>query len=96
MFMAPTLQSELLYAPPWVMWIVFPFVVLTGRRDLGISPEITDTLPTVILFIQFPLEGLLAFWSLSRRAPVAVALAPAFFLHLGGLFVLLLVNIYLK
>lgn len=95
-FMAPTLQNELVYAPQWAMWLVFPFVVLTGRRDLGISPEITDILPTVILFTQFPIEGVLAFWSLSRRAPLAVALAPAMFLHFGGLFVLLLVNNYLR
>ncbi|MGA9673518.1 MAG: hypothetical protein WBQ94_30280 [Terracidiphilus sp.] len=94
--MAPTLQSDLLYGPQWAMWLTFPFVVLTGRRDLGIPPLVTDTLPTAILFLQFPLEGLLAFEGLKRRAPIAAALAPAFFLHVGGFFVLLLVNIYFK
>jgi hypothetical protein len=95
-FMAPTLQTDLLAAPRWAMWIVFPFVELTGRRDFGIPPLVTDTLPTLILFIQFPIEGLLAFMSLSRRAPILVALAPTFFLHVGGFFVLLLVNSYMK
>lgn len=94
--LAPILQSELLYVPHWVMWIVFPFVVLTGRRDLGLNEQLTNFLPMVILYIQFPIEGLLTFFSLSRRAPVAVALAPAFFLHVGGFFILLLLNIYLK
>jgi hypothetical protein len=95
-FMAPTLQSDLLHAPRWAMWIVFPFVELAGRRDFGIPPLVTDTLPALILFIQFPIEGLLAFRSLGRRSSVAVALAPAFFLHAGGFFVLLLVNNYLN
>jgi hypothetical protein len=95
-FMAPTLQSDLLYAPEWAMWLVFPFVVLTGRHDLGIPPLVIDVLPTAILFLQFPVEGLLAFGGLKRRAPIAAALAPAFFLHVGGFFVILLVNNYLK
>jgi hypothetical protein len=94
--LAPILQSELLYVPHWVMWIVFPFVVLTGRRDLGLNEQLTSTLPMVILYVQFPIEGLLTFLSLSRRAQVAVALAPAFFLHAGGFFILLLLNIFLK
>ncbi len=95
-FMAPTLQSDLLHAPEWAMWLTFPFVVLTGRRDLGIPPLVTDVLPTAILFLQFPVEGLLAFGGLKNRAPLAGALAPAFFIHVGGLFVNLLVNNYLK
>jgi hypothetical protein len=94
--LAPVLQSELLYVPHWVMWLVFPFVVLTGRRDLGLNGEFTNIVPLVILYIQFPVEGLFTFLSLSRRAPVAVALAPAFFLHISGFFILLMLNIYLK
>jgi len=95
-FVAPFLYDELLWAPQWMMWLVFPFVVLTGRRDLGLNEYLPNLLPTAILYAQFPLEGLLVFWSLSRRAPVAVALGPAIFIHTGGWFVLTLLNIYLK
>jgi hypothetical protein len=93
---APYLYSELLWAPHWVMWIVFPFVVLSGRRDLGLSGELTTILPPVILYIQFPIEGILAYLSLSRRAPVTLALAPAVFLHAAGWFVLTMLSMTMK
>jgi hypothetical protein len=95
-FVAPFLYDELLWAPHWMMWLVFPFVVLTGRRDLGLNEYLPNLLPTAILYAQFPIEGLLAYWSLSRRNSVAVALAPAIFIHASGWFVLTLLNIYLK
>jgi hypothetical protein len=91
-FAAPYLYNELLWTPHWMMWVVFPFVVLTGRRDLGISDQLTTVLPQVILYIQFPVEGIVAYLSLSRRAPVAVALAPALFLHAAGWFILTLLS----
>ena len=78
------------------MWIVFPFVVLTGRRDIGLSGQLTTILPPVFLYLQFPVEGILAYFSLTRRAPVAVALAPALFLHLAGWFVLAMLSITMK
>lgn len=93
---APMIQSELMFAPRWLMWLVFPFVMLTGRRDLGLPEALFTTLPIVILYLQFPLEGLLTFFSLSRRAPVAVALAPAFFIHASGFFILIMLSFYIK
>lgn len=95
-FVAPYLYSDLLWAPHWVMWVVFPFVVLTGRRDLGLNGQLTTILPQVILIIQFPIEGILAYLSLSRRASVAVALGPALFLHAAGWFVLTMLSMTMK
>jgi hypothetical protein len=86
------IYNELLWAPHWVMWLVFPFVVLTQRRDLGLDEQLTAILPQVILYIQFPLEGVLAYLSLKRRAHAAVALAPAAFLHLAGWFILAMLS----
>jgi len=93
---APYLYDELIWAPHWVMWIIFPFVVLTGRRDLGLNEHLTTILPLVILYIQFPIEGILAYLGLSRRAPIAVALAPALFLHVAGWFVLAMLSMTMK
>jgi hypothetical protein len=93
---APYLYDELLWAPHWVMWLVFPFVVLTGRRDIGLSGQLTTILPPVILYLQFPVEGVLAFLSLKRRAHAAVALAPAAFLHLAGWFILAMLSMTMK
>jgi hypothetical protein len=95
-FVSPYLYDELILAPHWVMWIVFPFVVLTGRRDLGMNEQLTTVLPHVVLYIQFPVEGILAYLSLSRRAPVAVALAPALFLHAAGWFILAMLSMTMK
>jgi len=95
-FLAPMIQSELIFAPRWLMWLVFPFVMLSGRRDLGLPEALTILLPTAILYLQFPLEGLLTYFSLTRHAPVAVALAPAFFIHAGGFFILLMLSMYMK
>ena len=95
-FLAPSIYNDLLWAPHWVMWIVFPFVVLAGRRDLGLNDQLTTILPQVILYVQFPIEGVLAYLSLTRRSPVGVALAPAIFFHAAGWFILTLLAIYMK
>jgi hypothetical protein len=95
-FAAPYIYNELLWAPHWVMWLVFPFVVITGRRDLGLDEQLTTVLPQAILYIQFPLEGILAYLSLKRRANAAIALAPAAFLHLAGWFILAMLSMTVK
>jgi hypothetical protein len=95
-FVAPYLYSDLLWAPNWVMWIVFPFVVLTGRRDLGLNDQVTAHLPQIILVIQFPIEGILAYLSLTRRAHVTVALVPALLIHAAGLFILAMLSMTMK
>jgi len=95
-FVAQYLYNELLWAPHWVMWLVFPFVVLTGRRDIGLNEQLTTILPQVILYLQFPIEGIIAYFSLTRRAHVAVALGPALFIHLAGWFILAELSMTLK
>jgi len=93
---AQYLYDELLWAPHWVMWLVFPFVVLTQRRDIGLSGQLTTILPPVFLYLQFPVEGVITYLSLKRRAHAAVALAPALFLHLAGWFVLAMLSMTMK
>ncbi|MGA2651655.1 MAG: hypothetical protein ABSF28_14075 [Terracidiphilus sp.] len=95
-FVAPYLYSDLLWAPHWMMWIVFPFVVLAGRRDLGLNDQLTAMLPQIILVIQFPIDGILGYVGLTRRAPVLVAFAPALILHAAGWFILTMLSIYMK
>ena len=87
-FFAPQLRDMLGPYDPWGMRIVFPFVVLAGRPELGISEELARTLPQLILFIQFPLEGLLTMFNLIKRLSLGKAIAQLFFLHFLGFFVL--------
>jgi hypothetical protein len=95
-FVAPYLYSDLLWAPHWVMWIVFPFVVLAGRRDLGLNGELTSILPQIILVIQFPIEGILAYLRLTKRAHITVALVPPLLIHAAGWFILTMLSLTMK
>jgi hypothetical protein len=86
------LYDALATQQPWISWIVFPFVLLAGRPELGLSAELTRTLPQLILYIQFPLEGLLTLFNLRRRFALSRSLAQVAFLHLIGAFVLWLLS----
>ena len=79
--LAPLLRSLLTPYDPWGMRAVFPFVQFLGLHEIGMSDELTRTLPQLMLFLQFPLEGLLTKSTLSRGVNVSVALQQLFFLH---------------
>ena len=87
-FFAPHLRDMLAAFNPWGMMAVFPFVLLAGRPELGISEELARSLPQLILFIQFPLEGLLTMYNLGKRLSLGKAITQLFFLHFLGFFVL--------
>jgi hypothetical protein len=60
-FMAPQLKeilNQLFY--PWGMGLVFPFVVLSGRPELHLGSHLAATVPQIMLYVEWPLEGLLA------------------------------------
>jgi hypothetical protein len=59
-FLAPALSEVLSIFQPWGMGIVFPFVVLSGRPELHLGGSIFGDIPHVMLYAQFPIEGLLA------------------------------------
>lgn len=75
---------------PWVSWLVFPFVVLTERPEFGLSWELGGHLPLIVLFLQFPAEGLWVTLNLRLRGRLTFAFAPLIFLHLAGAFVIFL------
>jgi len=79
--LAPLLRSLLVPYDPWGMRAVFPFVQFLGLHEIGMSDELTRTLPQLMLFLQFPLEGLLTKSTLSRGVKVSGALQQLFFLH---------------
>jgi len=57
---APIMSDVLTAVKPWGMWIVFPFVVLMGRPELHLGAQFQQIAPQAMLFLQFPLEGLMA------------------------------------
>jgi hypothetical protein len=67
----------------WCMTLVFPFVVLAQRPELQVGP-ITHVLPDLMLYLQFPIEGWLAYFVLRHRVkPLGVLLQVMLFHFLG-------------
>ncbi|MDR3750144.1 MAG: hypothetical protein P4K94_01530 [Terracidiphilus sp.] len=86
--LAPLLRSLLTPYDPWGMRAVFPFVQFLGLHEIGMSDELTRTLPQLMLYLQFLLEGLLTKSTLSRGVKVSVALQQLVFLHFVSALVL--------
>lgn len=68
---------------PSFMMLVFPFVVLAERPEIQVGP-ITHMLPTLMLYTQFPIEGLLAYSVLRHHVrPLGVIWQVSLFHFLG-------------
>ena len=91
--LSPQLNSLLALYEPWGPRIVFPFVQFVGLHEIGMSAELTRTLPQLMLYLQFPLEGLLTKNSLSRGYKISSALGQLVFLHAVCVMVLWLVSL---
>lgn len=80
---APLLKAGAEGIGPWAVTLLFPFVVLAERPEIQVGP-ITHWLPTIMLYAQFPIEGLLARIILRRRVrPLAVTGQVMLFHFLG-------------
>jgi hypothetical protein len=82
---APKLYTLMVKFEPWGLWLVFPFAVLACRPELHVLAQLVRNLPVVVLYAQFPLEGLIARLALRRTTVPGVA-GQVFYLHyLAGL-----------
>jgi hypothetical protein len=80
---SPALKAITNLIGPWTTMLVFPYAVLAERPELQVGP-LTHLLPTIMLFAQFPIEGLLARIILRRSVlPVSVAVQVLLFHFLG-------------
>ena len=82
--LAPALQALLAASAPGAMSIFFPFVVLAGRPELHLTGYLARYLPLVMLYAQFPLEGLLAKVVLKRKITFSGFAAQMLFYHFLG------------
>ncbi len=87
---APVVRSLLSDVNHWALWLTFPFTMLVERPEFGLKWELGGYLPQVVMFLQFPLEGMWMTLSLRQRGRLTFALAPLIFLHLMAAFVLFL------
>jgi hypothetical protein len=88
---APQMHALMARFEPWGLWLVFPFAVLACRPELHTLGQLIRNLPQIVVYLQFPLEGLLARLILKRRITVrAVAGHVCYFHYLAGLQLLML------
>jgi hypothetical protein len=87
---APRLREALSDLNPWIVRLVFPFVLLVERPEFGLRWDLGGYLPQIVLFLQFPVEGLWVTLKLRLRGRLTFVFAPLIFLHLVGAFVLYL------
>jgi hypothetical protein len=80
-FLAPQILTLAIHWNPWGVRLVFPFVQLLALHDMGLSNELRRTLPQLMLFLQFPLEGLVVIGNLRRGKRFVQAAAPVVILH---------------
>jgi len=71
---------------------VFPYLLLCGRPELGIGQELANNLSQLMIYLQFPLEGLVVTWGMARGGSFSKAFAQVAFLHGLGIFVLWLLS----
>lgn len=89
--LAPAIYALAALWDPWGVRIVFPFVQLSGLHEIGFSHELTRNLPQMMLYLQFPLEGLLVASALRRGKRLGAALGTIPPLHFAAGLVLWIV-----
>ncbi len=90
--LAPHLRALLMQRHPWSMWLVFPFVLLAGRPELHANPHLAGVLPMIILYAQFPVEGLIVQWAMRRHVTVPGVAGRVFCMHYLCLVQLLMIS----
>ena len=80
-FFAPALRDIVAPFRPWGMWIVFPFVSIAGRPEFFMGDEMAILLQSLMLYAQFPLEGLLARIALKGNVTARGVLIQVLFFH---------------
>lgn len=79
---APTLRDLAANSSaPWVVTLLFPFSVLVGERGLHFSWDTAHALAQIVLYVQFPLEGLMACIVLKHRVSLFKVSGRVAFLH---------------
>jgi hypothetical protein len=72
--------------------LVFPFMLLAGRPELGLSDELQKSLPELLEWMAFPILGLYVSLSLRKKVRFGMAMAQILFANLIAAFVLWLLS----
>jgi len=78
---APRVGAFLVHSHPWAMVLVFPFALLARNPGLHVSGNMAPVLPGIVLWAQFPFEGILAWLIVRRRVTVPAVAGQVFYFH---------------
>jgi hypothetical protein len=77
----------------WGMRFTFPLSLIAERHDLlGLDPQMSALLPTVALYAQLPLDGVLLMLTLARSRSLMAAVVQVTLVHAVCAFVLWLIT----
>jgi hypothetical protein len=79
---APLLYGVVEPLSLWGARVLFPLVALSGYHGLQLGTAISGTLPQILLYAQFPVEGLLARVALRGRVTFAGVAGQLLLFHL--------------
>ena len=82
--LSPWLYSLASVFGVWGQWLLFPFAVLAARPEIYVDETLAHWLPVVMLYAQFPIEGVLIRIALRKRVTAGGALRELVFFHLLG------------
>jgi hypothetical protein len=68
----------------WGGKLAFPLTLLAERPEFGCSPHVASVLSTTFLYLQFPVEGVLAMLNLRRHVPLRPTMSRLAILHIAG------------
>ncbi|TCK74040.1 hypothetical protein [Acidipila rosea] len=74
---------------PGALRLLYPYVVLLQTPVLGLPAELASNLSQLMMYLQFPIYGLLAMLTMRSRSWVS-GLGSAIFMHFAAVFVLFL------
>ena len=89
---APLLRDLAAGYAPWVATLLFPLSAAAEQRELHFSLSMAQTLSQVMLFAQFPLDGMLARMVLKHRPTVMSVCGQVACLHTLALLYIALVT----
>ncbi len=88
---APQLQTIAAAIGNWSLDLIFPYVVLVNRPEIQAWP-IAHILPTIMLYAQFPIEGLLARYILKPRVRLSTVTVQVLLFHYLGIAEILMIS----
>lgn len=72
--------------------VIYPFVMLSENTQLGLNYIGSVQLPQLMIYAQFPVEGIIAWFAMRRGVGFLGASVLIFIIHLVGFSVLMLLN----